>query len=418
VPRSQPRPRPNLDFFCAVVIVGILAGLAGTATTFVLRFVQHATYHYTFGALLAGVTASSPIRRAVGPVIGAALAGLGWWILRRRTEVPPLASTIARHDRVPRLTWSIDAALQVLLVGSGASLGREGAPRQFAAALGDLGTGWLKRLSPRDREILLACAAGAGLGAVYAVPLAGAMFSARILLNTWQPRALGAALLTSSLAVAIGSASTHDQPTLAWPALESTYLLTAHGLLLAPLALVVGLAFNWLVAAARPARLIRTWVLIPALAGAGLVMGICSHWWPELPGNGRSILTVSLDSTMTLTSAAAILLLKPLLTALFLRAGGAGGLLTPSLATGAAAGSVLILTINWLAGTHLHTPAVSLAGAAGVLAVTQGSPIWAAIFVWELARPPLWLLLLFLLTATVSHGLKVFLKGRTATHAG
>jgi H+/Cl- antiporter ClcA len=416
VPRS--RPRPNLDFFCAVVIVGILAGLAGIATTFVLRFVQHATYHYTFGALLAGVTASSPIRRAVGPIIGAALAGLGWWILRRRTEVPPLASTIARHDRVPRLTWSIDAALQVLLVGSGASLGREGAPRQFAAALGDLGTGWLKRLSPRDREILLACAAGAGLGAVYAVPLAGAMFSARILLNTWQPRALGAALLTSSLAVAIGSASTHDQPTLAWPALESTYLLTAHGLLLAPLALVVGLAFNWLVAAARPARLIRTWVLIPALAGAGLVMGICSHWWPELPGNGRSILTVSLDSTMTLTSAAAILLLKPLLTALFLRAGGAGGLLTPSLATGAAAGSVLILTINWLAGTHLHTPAVSLAGAAGVLAVTQGSPIWAAIFVWELARPPLWLLLLFLLTATVSHGLKVLLKGRTATHPG
>ena len=416
MPRS--RPRPNLDFFCAVVIVGILAGVAGLATTFVLRFVQHATYHYTFGTLLQGITGSSPIRRAVGPIIGAALAGLGWWILRRRTEVPPLASTIARHDRVPRLTWSIDAVLQVLLVGSGASLGREGAPRQFAAALGDLGTGWLKRLSPHDREILLACAAGAGLGAVYAVPLAGAMFSARILLNTWQPRALGAALLTSSLAVAIGSASTHDQPTLAWPAPESTYLLTAHGLLLAPLALVVGLAFNWLVAVARPARPIRTWVLIPALAGAGLVMGICSHWWPELPGNGRSILTVSLDSTMTLTSAAAILLLKPLLTALFLRAGGAGGLLTPSLATGAAAGSVLILTINWLAGTHLHTPAVSLAGAAGVLAVTQGSPIWAAIFVWELARPPLWLLLVFLLTATASHGLKVLLKGRTATHPG
>jgi H+/Cl- antiporter ClcA len=416
VPRS--RPRPNLDFFCAVVIVGVLAGVAGLSTTFVLRFVQHATYHYTFGTLLAGVSASSPVRRAVGPMIGAALAGVGWWILRRRTEVPPLAPTIARHDRVPRLTWSIDAMLQVLLVGSGASLGREGAPRQFAAALGDLGTGWLKRLSPRDREILLACAAGAGLGAVYAVPLAGALFAARILLNTWQPRALGAALLTSSLAVAIGSASTHDQPTLSWPSIESTYLLTAHGLLLAPLALVVGLAFNRLMAAARPARPVRTWVLIPSLAGAGLVMGVCSHWWPELPGNGRSILTVSLDSTMTLTSAAAILLLKPLLTALFLRAGGAGGLLTPSLATGAAAGSVLILTINWLAGTHLHTPAVSLAGAAGVLAVTQGSPIWAAIFVWELARPPLWLLLLFLLTATAAHGLKVLLKGRTPTHPG
>jgi chloride channel protein, CIC family len=404
--------RNNIDFFCAVVIVGLLAGVAGLATTAVLRFVEHATYNYSFGTLLTGITGSSPIRRALGPVVGGALAGLGWWILRRRTEVPPLTQTIARRDPIPRLAWSIDAVLQVLLVGSGASLGREGAPRQFAAALGDFATAWLKRLSDRDREVLLACAAGAGLGAVYAVPLAGALFAVRIMLNTWHPRALGAAFLSSSLAVAICSASTHDHPTLEWPGAESSYLVTAHGLMLAPLTLVVGLAFSRLMAAARPARVMRTWVLIPALAAAGLVMGVCSHWWPELPGNGRSILTVSLASSMTLSTAAAILLLKPLLTALFLRAGGAGGMLTPSLATGAAAGSALVLAINWAAGTHLHTPAVSLAGAAGVLAVTQGSPIWAAIFVWELAHPPLWLFGVFLLTACGAYGLKVLVLGR------
>lgn len=414
-PRSD---RGNLEFFCAVIIVGLLAGVAGLATTFVLGVVQHATYHYSFGSLLAGVASSSPIRRAVGPMIGGALAALGWWLLRRRTDVPPLAQTIARSERVPRFSWSVDALLQVLLVGSGASLGREGAPRQFAAALGDLGTAWLKRLSPPDREVLLACAAGAGLGAVYAVPLAGALFSIRILLHTWRPRAVGAALLSSGLAVAVGSAITRDQPNLPWPIGESTYLLTAHGLLLAPVTLAVGLAFNRLMAAARPARQLRSWVLIPALAGAGLVMGVCSHWWPELPGNGRSILTVSLASGMTLVSALAILALKPLLTALFLRAGGAGGLLTPSLATGAAAGTALVLMINWAGGTHLHVPAVSLAGAAGVLAVTQGSPIWAAIFVWELARPPLWLFALFLLTATSAYALKVLVCGRDTTHAG
>ncbi|ORA20545.1 chloride channel protein [Mycobacterium angelicum] len=401
-----PASHRNLDFFCAVVIVGLLAGVAGLSTTVVLRFVEHLTYHYTFGSLLGGVSGSSPVRRAVGPMIGGAVAALGWWILRRRADVPPLDHTIVSHARVPRLTWSIDAMLQVVLVGSGASLGREGAPRQFAAALSDLATGWLKRLSPGDREILLACAAGAGLGAVYAVPLAGALFALRIVLHSWQPRAVGAALITSSLAVAIGSAVTHDRPELDWPSVESTYLLTAHGLLLAPLAMAVGLAFNRIMAAARPARLLRSWVLIPALAAAGLLTGICSHWWPELPGNGKSILTVSLASGMTLSAAAVILVLKPLLTALFLRAGGAGGMLTPSLATGAAAGSLLVLAINSAAGTHLHVPAVSLAGAAGVLAVTQGSPVWAAIFVWELARPPIWLLLLFLVTAVAADRLK------------
>jgi H+/Cl- antiporter ClcA len=404
--------RSNLDFVCAVLIVGLLAGVAGLATTAVLRFVEHVTYHYSFGTLLAGIAGSSPVRRALGPVVGGALAGLGWWILRRRAEVPPLASTIERPDKIPRLVWSVDAVLQVLLVGSGASLGREGAPRQFATALADFGTGWLRRLSARDRQILLACAAGAGLGAVYAVPVAGALFAVRIMLSTWHPRAVGAALLTSSLAVAICSASTHDEPTLKWPSAESSYLLTAHGLMLAPVALIVGLAFNRLMAAARPATAMRTWVLIPALAAAGLVMGLCSVRWPELPGNGRSILTVSLASGMTLAGAAAILVLKPLLTALFLRAGGAGGMLTPSLATGAAAGSALVLAVNWAVGSHLHTPAVSLAGAAGVLAVTQDSPIWAAIFVWELAHPPLWLFLVFLLTACGAYGLKVLVVGR------
>ena len=81
---------------------------------------------------------------------------------------------------------TIDAALQVLIVGSGASLGREGAPRQFAAALGDLGTSrWA--LTPRDREILLACAAGAGLAAVYSVPVGGALFATAIILEDLAP---------------------------------------------------------------------------------------------------------------------------------------------------------------------------------------------------------------------------------------
>jgi H+/Cl- antiporter ClcA len=412
------RLRHDLDFFCAVVIVGLLAGVAGLATTYVLRSVQHLTYNYTFGTFLVGITGTSPIRRVFGPMVGGAVAGAGWWILRRATDVPPVAQTIARHARIPRWPWSIDAMLQVLLVGSGASLGREGAPRQFAAALGDLGTGWLRRLSSRDREILLASAAGAGLGAVYAVPLAGALFSLRIMLNTWQPRATGAALITSSLAVTVGSIITHDQSNLVWPISESKFALTGQALVLAPLTLAVGLAFNRIMAVARPARLMRTWILIPALAGAGLVMGICSYWYPELPGNGRSILTVSLASSLTLSAAAVILVLKPLLTALFLRAGGAGGMLTPSLATGAAAGSVLALAANSVIGTHFHAPVVSLSGAAGVLAITQGSPIWAAIFVWELARPPIWLFGVFLLTAVGAHGLKVLATGRGKTRAG
>jgi H+/Cl- antiporter ClcA len=398
--------RRNVDFLCAVVIVGVLAGVAGLSTTLMLRFVEHLTYHYTFGSLLEGVTGSSPVRRALGPMVGGALVGLGWWILRSRTDVPPVSEAIARRERIRLLPFGVDAALQVVLVGSGASLGREGAPRQFAAALGDFGMRWLKRLSAQDREILLACAAGAGLGAVYAVPIGGALFTVRIMLKTWHPRALGAALITSSLAVAVASLVTHNQPSLNWPHPHLSYLLIVYALTLAPLTLVVGLAFNRLTAAAEQAALTRSWLLIPAIAGAGLLIGVCSHRWPELPGNGKSILTATIAGGMTLTTAAAVLVLKPLLTAVFLRAGATGGMLTPALATGAAAGTLLVLIINAAAGTHFHVQAISLAGAAGVLAVTQRTPVWAAIFVWELARPPLWLFLVFLIAASGAYGLQ------------
>lgn len=384
------------------MIVGLLAGAAGAATTLLLHAVEHLTYHYSFGSLLTGVGDSSPVRRAVGPMIGGALAGLGWWALRRGGDVPSLSATISDHRRIPRWRMSIDAVLQVLLVGSGASLGREGAPRQISAAFGDLGMSRLS-LTPRDREILLACAAGAGLGAVYGVPLGGALFATRIMLRTWHPRALGTALITSSLAVAVAAPVTHLEHSLVWPDVQSSYLLLFLGLTIAPLSVAVGLAFDRVMTAARPGPQMRSWTLVPAIAAAGLMMGVCSIWWPELPGNGRSILTVSVDAGLTIGGAAVLLILKPVLTALFLRTGAVGGMITPALATGAAAGSLVTLALNHWAGTDLHVATVSLTCAAGVLAITQRAPLWAALFVWELARPPLWLFAVFAVAAYTAH---------------
>jgi H+/Cl- antiporter ClcA len=221
---------------------------------------------------------------------------------------------------------------------------------------------------------------------------------------------VGAALITSSLAVSVSSFVTHDQPNLHWPNPDVTYLLIAYAVALAPLALVTGLVFNRLMGWAGQRELPKSWLLIPGIAGAGLLVGVCSHWWPELPGNGRSILNIILAGGMTLSTAAIVLVLKLVVTATFLRVGARGGLFTPALATGAAAGTLFVLTINAVAGTQFHVPAIALAGSAAVLAITQNAPLWAAIFVWELARPPLWLLLVFLTAATSTYGLRLLVK--------
>lgn len=396
--------RRLLEFGCAVLAIGLLAGAAGAATTLLLHWIEHLTYHYNLGTLLAGVGSAGHVRRATGPMIGGALAGLGWWLLRRRAAVPSLTGSIAAHRPLARVPLAIDAVLQVLVVGSGASLGREGAPRQLAAVFGDTATRrW--SLTERDREILLASAAGAGLGAVYSVPLGGALFTITILMRSWHPRVVGTALITSSLAVAVAAPVTHLEHPLTWPSAGLSYQFALLALAIAPLAVAIGIGFDRLMAAARPKVPSASWVLIPGIAAAGLLTGICSIWYPELPGNGRSILTVSVDSSLTLPAAAVILLLKPALTALFLRAGAVGGLITPALATGASAGSLVALALNEFAGTGLNVPAVALTCAAGVLAITQRAPLFAALFAWELARPPVWMLLVFALSAFAAHAL-------------
>jgi H+/Cl- antiporter ClcA len=91
-----------------------------------------------------------------------------------------------------------------------------------------------------------------------------------------------------------------------------------------------------------------------------------------------------------------------------------GGLLTPSLATGAALGTVIALSINTWTALGVSVPALSLVCATGVLTITQRAPLWAAIFVWELARPPWWLMIVFLTAAGAAHGLRVLCERRRA----
>jgi chloride channel protein, CIC family len=76
-----------------------------------------------------------------------------------------------------------------------------------------------------------------------------------------------------------------------------------------------------------------------------------------------------------------------------------------------------MLVLNHWAGTHIHVSAVSLTCAAGVLAITQRAPAFAALFVWELARPPYWLLIAFAIAAYAAHGLRLLRERHQAAES-
>ena len=77
--------------------------------------------------------------------------------------------------------------MQVAIVGAGSSIGKEGAPRELGALFG----GNLSKalhLDIVDRQLLIACGAGAGLAAVYQVPFASTLFVLETLGVAWKSK--------------------------------------------------------------------------------------------------------------------------------------------------------------------------------------------------------------------------------------
>jgi H+/Cl- antiporter ClcA len=398
------RTQQYLTFAAAILVTGVLSGIAGGFTTVVVKAIEHVAYGYTQGPLLTGVKDARVERRLLGPAIGCALAGLGWMLLRRRATVPDLNESIREGRRFAQVPMAVDALLQVLAVGSGASLGREQAPRLFAAASTEL----LIRVGsipPAHRQILLGSAAGAGLAAVYNVPAAGVLFALGMVLRTWRPLAVFVAVATSSIATVTVWPVTHGAPTFLWPDTHFTSKAFLFAISAMPLAALVGTAFNGLMARVKPSAPPKSWTLIPAVGLAGLATGTASIWMPQMPGNGNSIVLESLAGGDTLVAVAVAVVLKPVLTALFIRAGAVGGMLTPALSTGVATGAFVALAVDRLGG-QASVPTLALIGGAAVLGVTQHAPVFAAVFTAELTHPPLEVWAMLLLAAVGAHVLR------------
>jgi chloride channel protein, CIC family len=107
--------------------------------------------------------------------------------------------------------------------------------------------------------------------------------------------------------------------------------------------------------------------------------------------------------------------LKPLLTALFIRAGAVGGMLTPALSTGVAMGAFVALAVNQLGG-EASVPTLALIGGAAVLAITQNAPVFAAVFTAELTHPPLEVWVFLLVAAIGAHVVRAVVTRRRTAH--
>jgi len=278
----------------AATATGVAAGIGGICLSLLLHLVQHLAFGYTEETFLTGVQRATAARRVLALAVGGVIVGLGWWALRRWARpVPSVEQVLAQGEGTfPPLLITADALLQVVAVGAGASLGREGAPRQVGAMLAHLLAQRLG-LTAAQRRTIVACGAGAGLAAVYNVPLGGALFTLEILLTSAALAEVIPAVLSSAVATAVAWPVLSDRPTYLVPTVTMHPALLVSALLIGPCAGAVGVGFLRLTAAAR-AVAPSGWRLVVAIPLAFTAVGATAISFPQLLGNGKGTCAVGL----------------------------------------------------------------------------------------------------------------------------
>ena len=282
----------GVRFWVLVALVGVGAGIAGGALIELLRLVQHAAWSYHSGEFLTAVERSSDARRVLVLLLGGFVAGAGVVVLTRLGRGGEVSESIwLQGARLPLWPSLARAVHSIVVVALGASLGREAAPQQAGAALAST-LSQRARLPDWQRRLLVACGAGAGMAAVYNVPLGGALFALEVLLGTLTLPLVLPALATTLIATAVAwIVLPAPRPTRSRPiSVHACEIVWA--LIVGPLAGLVSVRYVRMIARRTAAAGGMVRVLVPVVVFTAL--GAVAIPYPQLLGNGKNVVQLAL----------------------------------------------------------------------------------------------------------------------------
>jgi CIC family chloride channel protein len=450
---TRKRLQPQARVMGLSLVVGIIAGIGAIVFFAACQLI----FHYTLYAL-AGYDpphpANEPPLLSEGggrpfvwwllfliPTAGGVLSGFIVYTLAPEAEGHGTDAAIGAYHfhrgYIRPLVPIVKIIASALTLGTGGSGGREGPIAQIGAGFGSF-LGGVLRLRAAERRILMAAGMGAGVGAIFRAPLAGALFAAEVLYSSPDfesdviiPAGLATVIAYSIFAVAYRPLGW--KPLFALPAATDSVLTFDNPLQLVPygvlaLFLVVlamlytrtfyGLTHLFHRIPCRPhfkpalgAFLTGSLGLaLWAVLGTQQVLAVLSFGYgslqvaltPEILHPG----TVYADPAQDYTLRFALVLLaiavgKILTTGLTIGSGGSGGVFGPSMVIGGCGGGAL--GIAWYALVHPWVPELAphpanfvIVGMAGFFAAAAKTPFSTLVIVSEmtggytLLLPTLW----------------------------
>lgn len=408
--------RQGAKWLALSAVVGVVAGLGAVAFKYMFDAVVALSWGEVIGVLprvpegeahAFHIVATGTLAHwalVVVPALGALAAGLLVTKLAPEAAGHGTDGAIAsfHHGKglMRRRIPFIKAIASALTIGAGGSGGREGPIAQIGAGFGSMLADWM-HLGTRGRRVLLAAGIGAGVGAIFRAPLAGAVFAAEVL---YRDEDLETDVLLPATIAAIVGYSVFGL----WFGFGHLFGGTAGLTFSSPLELLpyTVLALVCVAAAALYTGVfygtekafqrlpLPVW-LRPALGGAAtgglallLLLATGDRTSLSVMGAGYGILERAMSSNVQAVGVGMLALIavgKILSTSLSIGSGGSGGVFGPSMVIGGCLGGV----VGW--GFHAvvpqaapHPGAFVIVGMAGFFTAAANTPISTVIMVSEL----------------------------------
>ena len=406
----------NSSYLGKWVIVGLLIGIvAGIGSAIFYYLIQFFTNNFL--GRITGFYPPNPAGELAAPLsisphyflipvsvaLGGLIVGLIIFYFAPEAEGHGTDAAIdAFHNRngvIRKRVPIVKMIASAITIGSGGSGGREGPTAQISAGFGSyLATAF--GMSNRDRRIAVAAGIGAGIGAIFRSPFAGAILSAEILYSggDMEVEALTPAFIASPVGYVIFASLTNFSPIFS---LSSPYTFDhpLNLILYAVLGIICGLVgkfyssfFYWVKGLFAKLKVKK--FLKPMIGGA--VAGIIAMFFPQTIGMSYGYLQYLMDGN--LKSAEPVYFVVPILAALIIVAfakivatsftissGGSAGVFAPSLVIGGFVGAA-----TWT-GVHMINPTLVLSPApfvlVGMMALFAGvgrTPIAVVLMVSEM----------------------------------
>ena len=405
------------------VLVGLISGVGAWAFRRLIGLIHNVfflgTLGFGFDANVHTTTETWGPYVILVPVIGA--IGVVWLVKTFAPEakghgVPEVLDAVYYNEgRIRPSVALVKSLASALSIGSGGAVGREGPIIQIGATIGSTLGQWIP-IPTRDRVILMAAGAGAGIAATFNAPLGGILFAVELLLVSINSRSIFSLTLATAASTYVGRLLMGSTPAFDVPALQfpNFGLEPALGLLsFIPFAILCGLVATLFIRAiywsedlfeSMPGNYYSRHLL--GMLGMGIMMFCLQRFTGHFYVEGVGYAAIMDVLTETLTHPGFLLMLcglKLVATCLTLGSGASGGVFSPALFMGATLGAAYGQIVTTLVpDINISVPTFAIAGMAAIVGSSTGAVFTSVVMIAELTGNHN-IVLLVILTVSISY---------------